>query len=318
MRSVFLLGAAMALGAIASPVDKRYIVTKYNVKIATVTVYVTATGPPPGGDGNGDNVPRPTPNPEPKTSSKVVPKPTSAYTPPPPPPPPPSSSTLVPVIQPQPTPDPKPTPKPKPTSIKAPPPKPSTDYISSGHKSGYYQEDLRPGPEYREAILFHHNVIRARHDAKPLVWDVGLEERAKWNADQCNFTHVFPNDNAAGDGQNIFAVSGRVFNVTAAVQGNWYAGEFKIMTDNGLWGREVPTGDDIYHKVGHLTQIVWKKTSKVGCYSVDCRGRMKVDNTDFALDKYTVCNYAESGNFAGQFVANVGVPKSYNLGNWFD
>jgi len=225
----------MAIGAIAGPVNKRYIVTKYDVAVKTVTVYVTAAPEPAAthnANNNGGDAPAPAPtsssSKKRRTKTKVVPKPTSTHTPPPPPPP---SPTPEPAPAPKPTPIKEPEPKPVPTSKAAAPSKESTDNV---HKSGTYQEDLKSGPEYKSAVLFHHNIIRANHDAEPLVWDDGLEERAKWSAQRCDFSHQFPNDNAAGDGQNIFAVSGEVFNVTAGIESNWYGGEFKKMTDAGL------------------------------------------------------------------------------------
>ena len=100
-----------------------------------------------------------------------------------------------------------------------------------------------------------------------------------------------------------------------------YKNEFKIMTDNGLWGVEDLGAMDIFHEIGHLTQMVWKETTKVGCASVDCSGRMKLnaaDSTFTEMDKYTVCNYASPGNGATKFVENVAIPKSSVLGSWLD
>ena len=204
-----------------------------------------------------------------------------------------------------------------PTSVYRRPPSPSSLIPTLIHKSGIYQENLSSGPEYKSAIVFHHNLIRTNHDANPITWDNSLEERAKWSAKQCNFTHVFPDKNTAGDGQNIFAASGSVFNITAGIEHNWYRNEFKIMTDHHLWGKDNIEGE-LFYKVGHLTQIVWKETTKVGCYSQDCSGSMKLDNAPFSLDKFTVCNYSKQGNLAGKFALNVGIPNSYNLPNWFD
>lgn len=53
---------------------------------------------------------------------------------------------------------------------------------------------------------------------------------------------------------------------------------------------------------GHFTQLVWKKTSSVGCAWHDC-GK---GNGGGATVRFVVCEYASPGNYKGQFTANVG------------
>lgn len=59
---------------------------------------------------------------------------------------------------------------------------------------------------------------------------------------------------------------------------------------------------------GHFTQIVWKSTTAVGCYTADCTqsGLQNVQGPIALL--FTVCNYAPPGNFVGQFSPNIGLP----------
>ncbi|KAF2788057.1 PR-1-like protein [Melanomma pulvis-pyrius CBS 109.77] len=323
MRSTILLTSAMAIGAIAGPLNKRYIVTSIELDIETVTVYVTATAPaapvptPVKLDGNEFHdhsrvhfSKRPTSKAivVPVPSSKAAPKPTSVYTPPPPPPP---SSTPAPIPAPASTSVYTPAPV---ASSKAP--APSVAASNGQHLTGEIQDTLSSGPDYEAAILYHHNAARANHGAQPLVWDESCRANAEIVAKRCDFKHYIPAN--AGQGQNLFTVSGPSFNVTAGVTESWYKGEFQAMTDNNLWGaKDVPL--DIFHSVGHLTQILWKGTTKVGCVSYDCGGDMTIGDKASDMNKYTVCNYANAGNVVNAYDKNVGLPSSYsNLGSWSD
>lgn len=58
---------------------------------------------------------------------------------------------------------------------------------------------------------------------------------------------------------------------------------------------------------GHFTQIVWKSTAAVGCYTADCSATGLQGVGGNIQPYFTVCNYAPPGNFIGQFTPNVGV-----------
>jgi hypothetical protein len=59
---------------------------------------------------------------------------------------------------------------------------------------------------------------------------------------------------------------------------------------------------------GHFTQIVWKSTTAVGCYTQDC-SKSGLGNTGGGnIPAYfTVCNYSPPGNYIGSFKDNIGV-----------
>ena len=62
-----------------------------------------------------------------------------------------------------------------------------------------------------------------------------------------------------------------------------------------------------FEKWGHYSQIVWKSTVQVGCYTQYCPHGLA--NTGSGVSPYfTVCNYSPPGNFAGEYGANVGQP----------
>jgi uncharacterized protein YkwD len=314
----------MAIGAIAGPVNKRWIFTSVDLEIETVTVYVTATAPAPATtpivnkskyhDHTRVHYSKPSSQSVVvlASSSKAVPKPTSVYTPP-----------AAPSSTPAPAPSSIYTPTPEPTSVYTPAPVTSSQAPASSapayngaHPTGQIQDTLSSGPDYEAAVLYHHNAARANHDAEPLVWDDSCTANAKIAAENCDFKHFIPE--GAGQGQNLFTVSGDSFNVTAGITESWYKGEFAEMTNNNLWGAtDIP--EDIFHSVGHLTQMLWKETTKVGCVSIDCGARMKINDASSSLSKYTVCNYAGPGNVGGAYAKNVGSPiSSSSLGSWMD
>lgn len=164
------------------------------------------------------------------------------------------------------------------------------------------------------AMLFHHNTARANHAAKPLTWDSACEANARIAAEKCTFAHYIPD--GAGQGQNLFTVSGKAFNATAGVTESWYKGELEPMKP---YFGEADVPDDVFHQVGHLTQVVWKDTTRVGCVSIDCGDRMIVGGETSNMNKYTVCNYAPAGNVYGGYATNVAAPISMNaLGGWAD
>jgi hypothetical protein len=184
------------------------------------------------------------------------------------------------------------------------------------HRTGEIQATLSSGPDFQAAVLYHHNVARANHGAPPLVWDAACEAGARRAAQTCVFEHPkFLKD--LHQGQNIFAVSGDVFNVTAGITESWYKAELAPMEP--YWGaKNIPP--DVFGKVGHLTAMLWKGTAKVGCVAQDCGDRMKLkDGTPTGMNKFFVCNYAEPGNYAGEYADNVQPPIDPSiLGSWAD
>ncbi|KAJ4402395.1 hypothetical protein N0V91_007260 [Didymella pomorum] len=200
-------------------------------------------------------------------------------------------------------------------SSAAPTAAPSGAPLDPGHVAGAAQAALSVGTDYQNAILYHHNAARANHDAAPLVWNQTVANTAAQAANTCNFAHYIPA--GAGQGQNLFTVSGQYFNVTAGITESWYKGEFQAMLP---YFGQASIPDDVFHNVGHLTQVLWKGTTSVGCVSIDCGANMIVGGVGGStLNKYTVCNYYPAGNVGTQYAINVGRPRSItNLGSWSD
>ena len=180
MKASLFLGvasAAMALaGPIRMPLDKRALETEWVVEMVTVTVTAgkenagvfiekpTSTirkTEPIVVEPTSTSVPAPPPAPEPTTSSSAPP--------PPPPAPEPTTTKIEPQPEPEPEPEPQPEPEPEPT-----PEQPTT-----------------PGPDadYKDTMLYHHDIHRANHSAPALKWDDTLAGYALNTAKGCVFEH---------------------------------------------------------------------------------------------------------------------------------
>lgn len=99
-----------------------------------------------------------------------------------------------------------------------------------------------------------------------------------------------------GYGQNIAAgVKGD--NVSAVITELFYNGEINLYGDN--YGRNSTTNpafdNDSFHEWGHMTQIVWKETTTVGCATVDCSSQGLANTGGNVAPYFTVCNYYGQG-----------------------
>jgi hypothetical protein len=183
------------------------------------------------------------------------------------------------------------------------------------NKTGTAQASFHTGADYQNAVLWHHNRARANHGASNLEWSDDCAAGAKKAADTCVFEHVV----TEGQGQNLYAVSGDAYNATAGITEAFYKAEADLYT---YWNKEPPHNatnpaaldEDIFHHWGHLTQVIWKATTHVGCVTVNCTGITNMDT-----NAYTVCNYFPAGNVASEFPDNVVAPiSSYQGYAWHD
>ncbi|GME41154.1 allergen v5 tpx-1-related protein [Neofusicoccum parvum] len=132
-----------------------------------------------------------------------------------------------------------------------------------------------------------HNKYRAKHvDTPPLEWDETLAQTATAHSQKCVFEHSQDNNL----GENLAMGTGLTAQQTVQM---WYD---EIDQYNQYWGK-----NDVPMDVMHFTQVVWKKTTKVGCGMADC-----------SQGKLATCNYSPAGNMLGTFAANVGRLKSGN------
>jgi hypothetical protein len=146
---------------------------------------------------------------------------------------------------------------------------------------------LAPGADVADRLLNAHNRERAVLGLDPLTWDTGLaadaEEWAHHLAGKGQLRHASA---GSGFGENLWAGSAGRFEPEAMV-GLWSAEKEDF--ERGVFPHVSTTGR--FEDVGHYTQIVWAKTSRVGC-ALARGGEQDV----------LVCRYARPGNVVGERV----------------
>lgn len=164
------------------------------------------------------------------------------------------------------------TPNPKPTS--------TNQTASSTRCSGSKLTDAEIS-----MILKEHNDARAEVGVPPLQWDCRLANYAQSWANQGNTEHssdeqlssIIPGDQA---GENL-AWDSRTNSVPDVK--SW-------LDEKPFWNNDKATCRP-GQACGHYTQVVWRKTTKVGC------GINR--NTPGPFKTFFVCNYNPGGNFPG-------------------
>ncbi|KAF2149717.1 PR-1-like protein, partial [Myriangium duriaei CBS 260.36] len=167
---------------------------------------------------------------------------------------------------------------------------------------------------YRQAAMQRHNVHRANHGAGPVTWSAKLERAAMKSAQRCTFGH-FMNENGLTYGQNL-ALGLPANKIAAIISDQWYYNEVGAFSGN--YGDAQPDyGSDMqdFEKWGHFTQLVWKDSVKIGCATWRCNSIATSEDDATPLPSsyggdITYCNYKSEGNFAGEYAANVGAPRS--------
>ncbi|OPB45278.1 hypothetical protein A0O28_0074880 [Trichoderma guizhouense] len=340
MKYSAVLLAAGALLVSAMPLDKRALEVQWVTDIVTVTVTVdpsasaAAAATPTAGGVFVQNVseqPAATPSPQP-----AAPAPKPVYAPPPPPAAPspkpavtpqsvpqaapqpaPASSApaaapkpvIVPVESPAPAPKPSPSPTPevvvaKPSPKPAPSPSPSPKPAASSPKPAASSPAPASGNDYSSIVVNEHNIHRANHSAPDLAWDTTLAGYAQTIAEGCVFAHDMT-QGGGGYGQNLASWGStgdiddlQLESARRGITDQWYNDEMENWTFFGL--DNPPSGSNL-DAWGHFTQLVWKSSTKVGCYTAKCPAGTVLSMPSW----YTVCNYGPPGNFGGEYAENV-------------
>ncbi|KAF3936873.1 hypothetical protein ABW19_dt0205734 [Dactylella cylindrospora] len=148
-----------------------------------------------------------------------------------------------------------------------------------------------PESSFKDEVLRIHNEYRAKHGVPNLQWDNSLVQYAKDNTPTCVYDGVHsPNLNADGIGENMARGSGEYADVGLMTR-KWYTTEVDgYPFDNPYW----------IHGKGHMTQMIWKSTTRVGCMAKNCGGRTGI---------YLKCNYSPAGNIGGQWEENIFPPQ---------
>ncbi|XP_066581726.1 venom allergen 3-like [Prorops nasuta] len=183
-------------------------------------------------------------------------------------------------------------------------------YASTGYGRNC-KKIIRKGltPEEMKILVHKHNDLRAfvasgrEKQGAPgpqpaavhmpnLEWDDELANVAQVWANQCNYGHDECKDVQRFQvGQNIYEMTS---DYREKPDLNWFLNdwydEVKFLKNSEV---KKFSGDNI-KKVGHYTQIVWAKTTRVGC------GLVEYISLDDWWNVYLVCNYGPSGNYYDQ------------------
>lgn len=143
-----------------------------------------------------------------------------------------------------------------------------------------------PESQYRDAMLKVHNNCREAHGVPALKWSQDMVNYAQTNTPTCAFAHT-RTLGRDGIGENILYGPG---SPESMVQTMWYDKELKLYN----FARQ-----GFAMSTGHMTQMVWKATTEVGCAVKKC-----------PQGTYVKCNYRRPGNVSGQFESNVPAPRS--------
>ena len=124
-----------------------------------------------------------------------------------------------------------------------------------------------------------HNTLREQNNSSPLSWDDGLENTAQQWANQLTANGTFEHSNFQ-HGENLYLT---------------FLGDVSCAGAVGAWASEQakydgsPISIDNVAQFGHYTQMVWSRTTAVGCAFAD--------NGD---KRIWVCEYEPPGNILGE------------------
>jgi len=167
--------------------------------------------------------------------------------------------------------------------------------------------------EDKKEILDYHNRLRAQvaggetrqpgaSNMMELQWDEELARLAQAHADNCKFRHDCSDCRRVRRfkvGQNLY----QSFN-TRKVGPNWRKAIDSWYTEIQQFPISSVQKYKFNHKTGHYSQLVWAKTTRVGCGSITYRSRK------FNVRLY-VCNYGEAGNIIRREVYSPGPACSH-------
>ena len=140
---------------------------------------------------------------------------------------------------------------------------------------------------FDQRVLEAQNAERAKLGLPALQWNDQLVASAQRWANYLSTTGRFehaPEQRFAPEGENLWEGSRGYFNPEAMV--NAWAREKRYFKP-GLFPNNSVTGR--VEDVGHYTQLVWRRTTDVGC-AMASNGSVDV----------LVCRYSQAGNYIGQ------------------
>lgn len=140
---------------------------------------------------------------------------------------------------------------------------------------------------YADPILRQHNIHRENHTVEAMSWDNNLASIAAEIASSCKYAH---NTEAGGGGygQNIGA-GAPDDEIDKMITNQMYNDEMMLYPG---YGGEPDMSN--FERWGHFSQIVWKATTRVGCYTQYCPNGLAGVGSNVS-PYFTVCNYQPVG-----------------------
>ncbi|XP_015694938.1 pathogenesis-related protein PRB1-2-like [Oryza brachyantha] len=136
-----------------------------------------------------------------------------------------------------------------------------------------------------------HNAARAAVGVGPVTWDAKVAEYAagyaRQRAGDCKMVHSGGKNGAYGE--NLWwGSAGRAWTAADAVTKSDFAWVKEKQWYHHAGNRcSAPAGKTCYH----YTQVVWRRSTAIGCARVVCNGNLGV---------FIICNYSPAGNIRGQ------------------
>ena len=130
------------------------------------------------------------------------------------------------------------------------------------------------------SFVSEHNIWRAEVGSTPLKWNNNMAKQSADYALKIAKMGSLVHSNC-DEGENLYMTSAQVFSPEDAVN---------------AWGREkeyyragTKINNNNYKQFGHYTQMIWYKTSEVGCGAAQSK-----------YGTFVVCRYNPPGNFIGE------------------
>ncbi len=171
---------------------------------------------------------------------------------------------------------------------------PPTIVSGSGTKQAWQKHQPRLTHKQRfEGVLQAHNGVRKKHGLQPLKWSDKLARYSQEWADDlgrsrhCQIRH---RQGTPPFGENLYRSSPLTWsNGQSEVMAINIKEVVKAWTDEEKWYNYQRNSCQPGKKCGHYTQIVWKKTTEVGCAIKVCADKSQT----------WVCSYNPPGNWTG-------------------
>ncbi|KAJ5180665.1 hypothetical protein N7492_003875 [Penicillium capsulatum] len=157
----------------------------------------------------------------------------------------------------------------------------------------------KPTNQYQTNVLHHHNIHRGNHSAPEIQWSPRMAQIARDWAQHCDYSHNTQlESDKGGYGQNI-GYGYTEADVGKMLTNSMYNDEFEPCP---FGDRNATTAQENFHEWGHISQMLWKATTHVGCATVQCDSLKNADTNGQPKGQpisYTVCNYSPAGNTIG-------------------